>query len=118
MAKYKIKVIKHLLKGNKFATSGEVVDESQFIDLQLSIKGGFCELFESDEKNDVVESSKKQADEPTELELEIKKIKKFSKDELKAFCAENDIDYDEKLNKDDLKAFIIDILENQTEEEE
>ena len=127
MAKYRIKPIKHLLKNNKFAKSGEIVDGSQFINLQLSLEGGYCELVEEEATSKKVNSKQilgdagdagDAGDEPTEIELEIKKIKKFSKDELKAFCVENDIDYDNKLNKDDLKAFIIDILENPVEDEE
>ena len=43
MAKFKIKVIQHLLKGNKIAKSGDIVDASEFIDLENSLKGGYCE---------------------------------------------------------------------------
>lgn len=126
MAKYKIIVIKHQLKGrNVFAVAGDIVDGSQFVNLQDSLNGGFCkehvedEQLEDEQLEDKKSTMLKDAgDEPTELELEIKKIKKFSKDELIAFCVENDIEYDTELKKPELLAFIIDILENQTEEEE
>ncbi len=44
MAKYKIKCIAHSLKNNKIAKSGDIVDENAFVDLQESLKGGYCEL--------------------------------------------------------------------------
>ena len=43
MAKFKIKVIQHLLKGNKIAKSGDVVDGEEFVNLKDSLKGGYCE---------------------------------------------------------------------------
>ena len=43
MAKFKIKVIQHLLKSNEIAKSGDIVDGKEFIDLQASLKGGYCE---------------------------------------------------------------------------
>lgn len=113
MAKYQIKVIKHMLKGNKFAVSGDIVDGSQFINLQLSIDGKYCEEVDGEKTG----KSKKEADEPTELELEIRKIKKFSKDELIAFCVENDIEFDEQLKKPELLNFVVEILETPNEEE-
>lgn len=52
MAKYKIKVIQHLLKNNQIAKSGEIVDASQLINPYESEQNGFVELVaeEKDEK--------------------------------------------------------------------
>lgn len=110
MANYKIKVIKHLLKGNKIAVSGDVVDGSQFINLQASLDGKYCE-----EHTESAKSKNESGDEPTELELEIRKIKKYNKEELTAFCVENEIEFDEQLNKKDLLKFVVDILETPAE---
>ncbi len=46
MAKYKVKVIQHMIKGNKIAKSGDVVDETQLINPKHSIEGGYVELVE------------------------------------------------------------------------
>ena len=43
MAKYKIKVFKHLLKNNKIAKQGDIVDGVKFVNLEDSLKGGFVE---------------------------------------------------------------------------
>lgn len=52
MAKYKVKdtVIVHMLKGNKMAKGGEVFDESQLINKEESLKGGFIELVKEEVK--------------------------------------------------------------------
>lgn len=49
MAKYKIKVIAHQLKGNVIAKSGDIVDENQ-LDGNASelVKAGFVELVEEE----------------------------------------------------------------------
>lgn len=49
MAKYKVKVIGHMIKGNKIAKSGDIVDESQLINKDHSIDGGYVVAYE-DEK--------------------------------------------------------------------
>jgi len=41
--KYKVKVIQHLIKGNKIAKSGDVLSEDKFIDVKDSLDGGFIE---------------------------------------------------------------------------
>ena len=45
MAKYKVKVIGHMIKGNKIAKSGDIVDESQLINKDHSVDGGYVELY-------------------------------------------------------------------------
>jgi hypothetical protein len=106
MAKYKIKVIQHLLKGNKTAKSGEIVDGSQFINLQASLDGNYIEEFE--EKKD------KQVDTDnglTPLAVELKKVKKLSKDELIAYAKDHEIDVDTELSKKDLLIDVVAELE-------
>lgn len=50
--KYKIIVIQHPLKGNKIAKSGDIVKGSEFINLQDSIKGKFCEEVKAETKKE------------------------------------------------------------------
>jgi len=61
MAKYKVKdsVIAHSLKNNKIAKSGEVFDESELIDKELSLKGGYIELVVEEVKEVKVAKDKK-----------------------------------------------------------
>lgn len=91
MAKYKILVIKHLLKNNQIAKSGDEVDGTQFVNLQASLDGNFCKK---------VDGKTEDKDEDTELEKEIKKIKKYKKDDLIIYAEENEVDFDDDDNKD------------------
>jgi len=104
MAKYKIKVIQHLLKGNRIAKSGEVVDGSQFINLQASLDGGYIEEFKDkeDKKDEKVDAG----DKPTPLMIELKKVKSLNKEKLSEYAVENKIEFDAELSKKDLLAFI------------
>lgn len=43
LKKYKVKVIQHLVKGNKIAKSGDVLTEDKFIDIKASLDGGYIE---------------------------------------------------------------------------
>lgn len=63
MKKYKIKVFKHLLKSNQIAVKGEVVNESKFVNLKESLKGGFAEEVK-DEKKAKAEKPEKEKKEP------------------------------------------------------
>ena len=45
--KYKVKVIQHLVRGNKIAKSGDVLTADKFIDVEASVKGGYIELVEA-----------------------------------------------------------------------
>ena len=60
---YKIVPIKHLLKNNKMAKSGDVVDGSSFVNLQDSLDRGFCK--ETNEKPEgfdkIQDAAKKEA---------------------------------------------------------
>ena len=47
---YKIIPIKHLLKNNRTAKSGEVIEGSAFINLQESLDRGFCKEEKADKK--------------------------------------------------------------------
>ena len=62
---YKIKVIAVSLKGNKIGKSGDVVKGSEFINLEDSVKGGFCE--------EVKAESKKEEPKKEEPKKEVKK---------------------------------------------
>lgn len=110
MAKYKILVIQHLLKGNQIAKSEEIVDGSKFINLQDSINGGYVKEFEESEDTDF----------DLALNKELKRIGKFSKEELIEFANENLIEFDESLNKKDLLLIVLaSVSDNfQIEEEE
>jgi hypothetical protein len=94
MAKYKILVIKHLLIGNRMASSGDIVDESQFINLQTSVNGGYCVKVKKDKKDNKVEDT------------EVQNFKKMSKIELLAFAAENEIDIPNEANKPEILEII------------
>jgi hypothetical protein len=50
MKTYKILVFKHLLKNNKIAIKGEIVKESQIINVAESLKGNFIEEVKSAKK--------------------------------------------------------------------
>lgn len=104
MAKYKIKVIQHLLKGNQIASSGDIVDESKFINLKASIDGGFVVLHE--EKQDDIDDS-------IEIENQIKLVKSLSKPDLIQYATDNEIDVDDSASKKEILAVIIESIENQ-----
>lgn len=55
--KYKVKVIQHLIKGNKIAKSGDVLTEDKFIDVKASLNGGYIE--EVKEAKEAPKSTKK-----------------------------------------------------------
>ena len=55
--KYKVKVIQHMIKGNKIAKSGDVLTEDKFIDVKESLKGKYIELVE--ETKEAPKSTKK-----------------------------------------------------------
>lgn len=40
---YRVKVIQHLVKGNKIAKSGDVLTEDKFINVKSSLDGGYIE---------------------------------------------------------------------------
>jgi hypothetical protein len=52
MKTYKILVFKHLLKNNKTAVKGEIVKESQIINIAESLKGNFIEEVKSEKKSE------------------------------------------------------------------
>lgn len=92
MSKYKITAIKTLLKNNQTAVSGDVVDESKFVNLQDSLKRGICEEVDSDEDDTRTESEIK-ADE------NLKVVKKYNKADLILFAQNNKIEFNEEDNK-------------------
>lgn len=98
MAKYKIKVIQHLLKGNQIAKSGEVVDGSKFINLQESLNGKFIEEVK-DKKDDSKDASP--------LAVELKLVKGFNKEELIKYAEDNEFEFDAESNKKDILASVI-----------
>lgn len=102
MAKFKIIPIKHLLKNNKTAKAGEVVDGSAFVNLQDSLDRGFCKE---------VEVKKEDKKELTEAEKAIAHIKTLNKDPLIEWASENEIDIDETLKKKEILAFLIEEIE-------
>lgn len=121
MPKYKIIVIKHQLKGrNVFAVAGDIVDGSQFINLQDSLDGGFCKEHVEDGKleDEQLTMSKDAGDEPTALEIELKAVKKLKKDDLMAYATEKEIDFDSELKKDDIFQVVSDELTVRFSEEE
>ena len=50
MKKYKVKVIQHLIKGNKIAKSGDVLTEDKFINVKESLGGGYIEEVKAEAK--------------------------------------------------------------------
>ena len=50
MTKYKVKVIQHLVKGNKIAKSGDVLTEDKFINVKDSLSGGYIEEVKEETK--------------------------------------------------------------------
>jgi hypothetical protein len=59
MKNYKILVFKHLLKNNKIAKKGDVVKESQLINVDHSVKGKFVEEVKSSKKPEAKKSEAK-----------------------------------------------------------
>lgn len=48
LKEYRVKVIQHLIKGNKVAKSGDVLTEDKFINLKESLDGGYVELVKAE----------------------------------------------------------------------
>ena len=99
MAKYKIKVIKHLLKNNTTAKSGEIVDGSQLINLQASLDGKFVELVEEEGTVEGGEGG----------EVTKKSLKKLTKEDLLLFAAAEEIEISEEMAKNK-KDIIVDFI--------
>jgi len=59
MKQYKIKTFKHLLANNKIAVKGEIVNESKFVNVTESLKGGFVEEVKKEPKNNKKSKSDK-----------------------------------------------------------
>ena len=59
MKQYKIKTFKHLLANNKIAVKGEIVNESKFVNVTESLKGGFVEEVKKETKNNKKSKSDK-----------------------------------------------------------
>lgn len=94
---YKVKVIQHLLKNNKMASSNDVVEGSRFPDLHRSIDGGF-----------IVECDKdgKEIKEETNNDEGSVNIKKLNKENLIAYANENGYDIDPEGTKAEIVAAI------------
>jgi len=105
MAKFKILVIQHLLKGNGIAKSGEIVDGSRFINLQESLDGKFVVEVEAEEKD----TDKTVA---TPLDVELKIVKSLNKDKLLDYAKEGKFAFDESLSKKELLVVVIEELES------
>ena len=78
---YKIIPIKHLLKNNVMANSGDVVSGSKFVDLQRALKDGICKetnekISSKDKKKNVPVISLGKSDAELAKEKEAKKAKK------------------------------------------
>ena len=76
MAKYKIKVFKHLLKNNKIAKKDDIVEGVKFVNLEESLKGGFIE--------------------------KVDELKGMSKQELIDYAKANSIEIDETAKKSEI----------------
>ena len=50
MKQYRIKTFKHLLASNKLAVKGDIVNESKFVNISESLKGGFVEEVKVEKK--------------------------------------------------------------------
>lgn len=100
MAKFRIKVIQHLLKGNKIAKSGEIVDGKEFIDLQASLNGGYCE--EADPKDLEVDHEEVSATEKEAAELDPSDktdLENMNYDELMTYANDNLLELSSKEKK-------------------
>ena len=51
MKQYRIITFKHLLASNKIAVKGEIVNESKFVNVTESLKGGFVEEVKKEPKD-------------------------------------------------------------------
>ena len=94
--KYKVIVIKVLLKNNELASSGDVVDGDKFIDLEQSLKGGYVEEV-SDSKEEVEEIE----------EVKENPLLKMTKTELKEYATSKDLAVNLDSKKSELLAEII-----------
>lgn len=104
---YKIIPIKHLLKNNKIAKSGDVVFGSAFVNLQESLDNGFCK--ETDERPAGHETPAP-APAPTTT-TPAPKLSEMKKDELILFAEENGIEVDSNDKKADILSTIEAALE-------
>lgn len=114
MAKYRIKVIQHLLKNNKIGKAGEEYGKGAFINLQASLDGGFVEKVKdskSKDKNKDKNKGDEGAGENSEAQA-IKVVKKLSKDDLKQYAIDNKFAFDESANKGKLLQAVIRQIEN------
>jgi hypothetical protein len=113
MAKYKIIPIKHLIKNNKMAQAGDIVDGSQFINLQQSLDGGYCKPVKGKKDKKSKKDKNKDQGEAADfnLESEVKKVKKLKKDDLVSYAEENEIEVNADDNKDVILETIIAALE-------
>ena len=115
MAKYRILVIAHLLKNNKMAHSGDIVDGSAFVNLQESLDGRFCVLHEEEE------TKKKEAIKLPKIddkEQAIKEVKKLDKASLLDYAKKKGYLIKEDANKKTALKEVIRQIENGPDSEE
>lgn len=114
MAKYKIVPIKHLLKNNTIASSGDIVDGSKFVNLQDALDRGICvPLKEAKAPEQKPEQNEGLNINDIELDFESVDLDSMKKKELISFCEENEIGLPEKgvnSNKEELKDYITEKL--------
>ena len=79
------------------AASGDIIDESQFINLQTSINGGYCIKVKKDKKDK--KEKKGEVD-------NLPDFKKMNKTQLLDFAAENGIDIPDNANKPEVLGII------------
>jgi len=98
--KYKIIPIKHLLRNNEIAISGQVVLGSAFVNLQDALDRGICEEVEgaAEELSDEVESS------------EGVDLTKMNEMEIVGFAKENGYKLTKKVIKEGKEAMISEII--------
>lgn len=112
---YRIIPIKHLLKGNKIANSGDIVRGSSFINLQASLEAGICEetkesLSSSEDKKTASLNNQSNNNDPID-------ISSFSKKQLIAFAKENGYTLTSEVKKQGSEAIINSITEQSNTED-
>lgn len=120
--KYRIKVIQHLLKNNKIAKSGDVVDGTAFINLQASLDGGYVEEVNGKEASKkITKPLTTEEKEEVAFKTEEDKINSLGKKELVKYAKDHNIEIDKRSKKDVIASDIINALKTKTqgsEEEE
>lgn len=100
LRQFKVKVIQHLLKNNKLAQSGDIVDETKFINLQHSLDGKYVEEVFGDDTAKADKSKDKSKSKDKDKTKDKSKDKKADKGDKKNANADKDKDADKDADKD------------------